>query len=43
VAFVPSRQIESIWRFELKMVVNCTVFFALAAVLFWYYSRRRAA
>ncbi len=42
VAFVPSRQIVSIWRFELKMVGSCTVFLGLAAVLFWYYSRRRA-
>jgi len=43
VAFVPSRQITSIWRFELKMVGSCAVFLGLAAVLFWYYSRRRAA
>lgn len=43
VAFVPSRQIDSIWRFELKMVVTCAVFMGLAGGLFWYYSRRRAA
>jgi amino acid transporter len=43
VAFVPPRQVDSVWRFELKMVGNCTVFLGLAAVLFWYYSRRRAA
>ena len=42
VAFVPPRQVDSVWRFELKMVVNCTVFMGLAAGLFWYYSRRRA-
>jgi len=42
VAFVPPRQVDAVWRFELKMVVNCTVFMGLAAVLFWYYSRRRA-
>ena len=42
VAFVPPRQVDSVWRFELKMVGNCTVFLGLAAVLFWYYSRRRA-
>jgi len=41
VAFIPSKQIASIWRFELKMAVNCTVFFGLGAALFWYYSRRR--
>jgi len=43
VAFVPPRQVDSVWRFELKMVGNCTAFLGLAAVLFWYYSRRRAA
>ena len=42
VAFVPSRQITSIWLFELKMVANCAVFLGLAAALFWYYSRRHA-
>jgi glutamate:GABA antiporter len=43
VAFVPSRQIDSIWRFELKMVLTCALFLGLAGGLFWYYSRRRAA
>ncbi len=43
VAFVPPRQVESVWRFELKMVGNCTVFMGIAALLFWDYSRRRAA
>ncbi len=43
VAFVPSRQIDSVWRFELKMVLTCALFFGLAGCLFWYYSRRRAA
>ena len=41
VAFVPSRQIDSIWRFELKMILTCAVFLALAAGLFAYYSRIR--
>ena len=41
VAFVPPRQVDSVWRFELKMVGNCTLFLGMAAVLFWYYSRRR--
>src|ERR1700691_2753932 len=41
VAFVPPRQVDSVWRFEFKMVGNCVVFMGLAAVLFWYYSRRR--
>ncbi len=42
VAFVPSRQIDSIWRFELKMTGTTVLFLALAAGLFAYYSRRRA-
>ena len=43
VAFVPSTQIDSIWRFELKMVLTCALFLGLAGGLFWYYSRLRAA
>jgi amino acid transporter len=43
VAFVPPRQVASVWIFELKMFCNCAGFMSLAAVLFWYYSRRRAA
>jgi amino acid transporter len=42
VAFVPSRQINSIWIFELKMVLGCGLFLALAAILFRYYSGRKA-
>jgi amino acid transporter len=42
VAFIPSSQITSIWRFELKMVGNTVVFLGVAAGLFWYYSRRKA-
>jgi glutamate:GABA antiporter len=41
VAFVPSRQIDSIWRFELKMFLTCAIFLALAGGLFYYYSRSR--
>lgn len=41
VAFVPSRQVASVWRFELKMFITCAVFLGLAAGLFAYYSRRR--
>ena len=40
VAFVPSRQVESVWRFEFKMVTSCVIFIGLAAGLFIYYSRR---
>jgi len=41
VAFVPSRQVDSVWRFEVKMFLSCAVFLATAAGLFRYYSRRR--
>jgi amino acid transporter len=40
-AFVPSRQIESIFSFELKMIVTLGLFLGLAAVLFFYYSKRK--
>jgi glutamate:GABA antiporter len=43
VAFVPSRQVDSVWRFEIKMFLSCAVFLAGAAGLFAYYSRRRTA
>jgi amino acid transporter len=41
VAFVPSRQITSIWLFELKMFGGCGLFLGLAAFLFRYYSGRK--
>jgi amino acid transporter len=40
-AFVPSRQIDSIFFFELKMVGTLTVFLGFAAALFFFYSVRR--
>jgi hypothetical protein len=40
-AFVPSRQISSIWSFELKMLVTLGTLLALGGLLFYYYSRRR--
>jgi amino acid transporter len=40
-AFVPSRQIASIWWFELKMSITLAAILALAAALFYYYSKRR--
>jgi amino acid transporter len=39
VSFVPSRQVESVWRFEIKMFVSCAVFLGLAVCLFFYFSR----
>lgn len=41
-AFVPSRQIYSIWSFELKMVLTLAALLALAAGLFRYYSLQRS-
>jgi len=41
VAFVPSHQIESIWLFEVKMVVGTLLFVGLAAFFFFVYGRRR--
>jgi glutamate:GABA antiporter len=41
VAFVPSHQVDSVWRFEIKMLLSCGVFLAAAVGLFSYYSRRK--
>ena len=41
VAFVPSHQIDSIWLFEVKMVVGTLFFVGLAAFFFFVYSRRK--
>ena len=43
VAFVPSHQIESIWLFEIKMVVGTLIFLGLAAFFFFVYGRRKVA
>ncbi|HTS46860.1 MAG TPA: APC family permease [Bryobacteraceae bacterium] len=42
-AFVPSRQIASIWSFELKMLITLAAILGLAGVLFRYYSLKRPA
>jgi amino acid transporter len=42
-AFVPSRQIESIFSFEVKMFGTLAIFLGLAASLFFFYSRQRPA
>ena len=41
VAFVPSHQIDSIWLFEIKMVIGTLFFLGLAAFFFLVYSRRK--
>jgi len=43
VAFVPTHQIDSIWRFELKMVSTCLVFLGVGMGLFRFYSKRRSS
>jgi len=43
VAFVPSHQIDSIWLFEVKMVVGTVFFLGLAAFFFFVYGRRKVA
>jgi len=35
VAFVPSRQIDSIWAFETKLVLGCASFLGLAVLFYW--------
>lgn len=42
VAFVPSHSVDSVWRFELKMILTCILFLSLAVGLFFYYSRKQA-
>lgn len=41
VAFVPSRQIRSIWVFELKMAIGTVFFLLLAGFFFFIYARRK--
>jgi amino acid transporter len=41
-AFVPSRQISSIWSFELKMFLTLAALLALAAGMFRHYSLQRS-
>jgi hypothetical protein len=38
-AFVPSRQISSIWSFELKMFLTLAFLLGLGGALFLFYSR----
>ncbi len=41
VAFVPSRQIESVWLFELKMLLGCAIFLGMAGFFFRVYSGQK--
>src|SRR2546423_1930119 len=43
VAFVPSKRIESVWTFELKMAAGTLFFLGLAAFFFFTYEGRAAA
>ena len=42
VGFVPSRHVDSVLQFELKMFCTCALFLGLAGGLFAYYSRRQS-
>jgi glutamate:GABA antiporter len=42
VAFLPSKQIGSVWFFEVKMCVGTLFFLSLAAFFFFIYGRREA-
>ncbi len=42
VAFVPSRQIESVWLFELKMLLGCAIFLGVAGLFFRINAGRKA-
>ena len=42
-AFVPSRQISSIWWFELKMVLTLATLLGAGMGLFYYYRGRRVS
>ena len=43
VAFLPPAQVESVWKYELKMFVGCSVFLVLAPLLCRWMANRRAA
>lgn len=43
VAFVPTRQITSVWLFELKMFIGCVFFVGLAVLLFRIYAGHKNA
>lgn len=42
-AFIPSHSVDSVWRFEIKMIVSCALFLGLAVGLFFYYSHKQKA
>lgn len=43
VAFLPPIQVESVWRYELKLVVGCGFFLGVAPLLIRWIAHRRAA
>jgi hypothetical protein len=42
VAFVPSRQVNSIWLYEIKLIIGCSLVFG-SAYLFYRRARNHAA
>ncbi|MBV9082093.1 MAG: APC family permease [Acidobacteriaceae bacterium] len=43
IAFIPSRQISSLWSFEVKMLITLVAVLAVACGLFFYYRRQKTA
>jgi hypothetical protein len=41
VAFVPSRQVNSVWLYEIKLIAGCTLVFG-SAYLFYRNARKQA-
>ena len=39
--FVPSRQIDSVWLFEVKLLLSCVVFLAVGTMFYWINSGRK--
>jgi glutamate:GABA antiporter len=42
-AFIPSRQVSSIWSFEAKMILTLIALLTVAAGLFFYYRQQKPA
>lgn len=38
--FIPSRQINSIWRYEITMVVGCLLLLSIGAIFYWHSAKR---
>jgi amino acid transporter len=43
VAFLPPAQVESVWRYELKMIAGCAIFLVIAPLVARFLAHRRSA